>query len=51
MNIQVATSELPVTTSVRGTSRLGGNNFSQRSNTTRFRGARGAGPTTRGNLY
>ncbi|KAK0170684.1 hypothetical protein PV328_008506 [Microctonus aethiopoides] len=48
MNIQVATSELPLTTSVRGTSRLGGNNFSQRSNTTRFRGARGAGPTTRG---
>ncbi|KAG8041342.1 hypothetical protein G9C98_002330 [Cotesia typhae] len=42
MNIQVATSELPVTTSIRGSFRLAGNTFSQRPTTNRFRGARGA---------
>ncbi|XP_053598904.1 THO complex subunit 4 [Microplitis demolitor] len=45
MNIQVATSELPVTTSIRGSSRLAASNFPQRSTTNRFRGARGAGAT------
>lgn len=50
MNIQVATSELPVTTSIRGSSRLAGNTFSQRPTTNRFRGARGAS-APRGKLY
>ncbi|XP_015111544.1 THO complex subunit 4 isoform X1 [Diachasma alloeum] len=48
MNIQVATSELPVTTSVRNPARLAAGNFNQRS-PTRFRGARGAGAGPRGN--
>lgn len=39
MNIQVATSELPIT-SVRGGSRLSGANYTQRPQT-RFRGNRG----------
>lgn len=47
MNIQVATSELPVT-SVRGGPRLSGTNYIQRPQT-RFRGNRGTGPV-RGNL-
>ncbi|XP_063973398.1 THO complex subunit 4 isoform X2 [Diachasmimorpha longicaudata] len=47
MNIQVATSELPVTTSVRNPTRLAAGNFNQRS-PTRFRGARGASVGTRG---
>lgn len=47
MNIQVATSELPVT-SVRGGPRLSGTNYTQRPQT-RFRGNRGTG-SVRGNL-
>jgi len=46
MNIQVATSELPVT-SVRGGPRLSGINYTQRPQT-RFRGNRGTG-SVRGN--
>lgn len=46
MNIQVATSELPVT-SPRGGPRLSGANYVQRPQT-RFRGNRGAG-SVRGN--
>ena len=42
MNIQVATSEIPVPTTVRGGSRLGGN-FAQRPQQQRFRGTRGTG--------
>lgn len=49
MNIQVATSELPVTTSIRAGSRLAGNTFTQRSQPPRFRGTRGAGSAVRGN--
>ncbi|XP_066596845.1 THO complex subunit 4 [Prorops nasuta] len=45
MNIQVATSEIPVA-SARGTSRLGSSSFTQRAQA-RFRGNRGTG-TTRG---
>lgn len=51
MNIQVATSELPVTTSIRGSSRLAGGNFQQRPTATRFRGARGVGVTARGKSF
>lgn len=47
MNIQVATSELPVTT-VRGGLRLSGTNYTQRPQT-RFRGNRSTGPI-RGNF-
>jgi len=47
MNIQVATSELPVT-SIRGGPRLSGSNYTQRPQT-RFRGNRGTG-SIRGNL-
>lgn len=42
MNIQVATSEIPVT-SIRGGPRLTGSNYTQRPQA-RFRGTRGAGP-------
>ncbi|XP_015595835.1 THO complex subunit 4 [Cephus cinctus] len=42
MNIQVATSEIPVPTSIRGGSRIGGNTYTQRPQT-RFRGTRGTG--------
>lgn len=41
MNIQVATSEIPVT-SIRGGPRLSGSNYTQRPQS-RFRGNRGAG--------
>lgn len=41
MNIQVATSEIPVT-SIRGGPRLSGSNFTQRPQS-RFRGSRGTG--------
>lgn len=41
MNIQVATSEIPVP-SIRGSPRLSGSNFTQRPQT-RFRGSRGTG--------
>ncbi|XP_043483412.1 THO complex subunit 4 [Leptopilina heterotoma] len=44
MNIQVATSEIPVPQAIRNTSRIGGGNFPQRSQQ-RFRGNRGTGPT------
>jgi len=47
MNIQVATSELPIT-SVRSGPRLSGVNYTQRPQT-RFRGNRGTG-SIRGNL-
>ncbi|XP_034952493.1 THO complex subunit 4 [Chelonus insularis] len=47
MKIQVATSELPVTSSVRA-SRLATGNFSQRSPTSRFRGSRGTNTAARG---
>lgn len=47
MNIQVATSELPVT-SVRGGPRPSGTNYTQRPQI-RFRGNRGTG-SVRGNL-
>lgn len=47
MNIQVATSELPVT-SVRGGPRLSATNYTQRPQT-RFRGNRGTG-SVRGDL-
>lgn len=47
MNIQVATSELPVT-SIRGGPRLSSVNYTQRPQT-RFRGNRGTG-SIRGNL-
>jgi len=47
MNIQVATSELPIT-SVRSGPRLSGINYTQRPQT-RFRGNRGTG-SIRGNL-
>jgi len=48
MNIQVASSELPVTTSIRAGSRLAGNAFPQRSQPPRFRGTRGAATAVRG---
>lgn len=48
MNIQVATSELPIT-SPRSGPRLSGANYTQRPQT-RFRGNRGAG-SIRGNYY
>ncbi|XP_043274272.1 THO complex subunit 4 [Venturia canescens] len=48
MNIQVATSELPVPTTIRGGSRLAGNAFSQRSQPARFRGSRGSNSAVRG---
>ncbi|XP_012273222.1 THO complex subunit 4 isoform X1 [Orussus abietinus] len=41
MNIQVATSEIPITSSIRGGNRLSGPNYPPRSQP-RFRGARGA---------
>lgn len=41
MNIQVATSEIPVTTPIRGSSRIGRGNFT-RTQPQRFRGTRGA---------
>lgn len=44
MNIQVATSEIPVPTTVRGGARIGGNSFVQRPQT-RYRGSRGMGAT------
>lgn len=47
MNIQVATSEIPVPTTMRGGSRLGGN-FTQRPTQQRFRGTRGTGAAARG---
>lgn len=47
MNIQVATSEIPVP-AVRGGSRLSGNSYAQRTQS-RFRGNRGSG-SVRGNL-
>lgn len=47
MNIQVATSELPIS-SVRGGPRLSGVNYTQRPQT-RFRGSRGPG-SIRGNF-
>lgn len=46
MNIQVATSEIPVP-AVRGGSRLSGNSYAQRTQS-RFRGNRGSG-SVRGN--
>lgn len=51
MNIQVATSEIPVTAALRTTSRLASTNFAQRAAPARFRGARGgaAASSSRGN--
>ena len=48
MNIQVATSELPIAASIRTGPRLAASTFPQRSQAPRFRGARGAGATVRG---